>query len=229
MALATYATSSQSDPGLDRDRFCALWKRSARNPRRSDGAAVFDKLVEHYREAHRYYHTPDHIRHCLEQFDLARDEMLEPDAVELALWFHDVIYETPGHDNEQRSAEWFRAMAQDDLPVELCERVCEMIMVTVHPSEPTDGDEQMVVDIDLSSFALPWERMKRDSEAVRREMTHLSDREFYNGQVRFLDSLLNRAAFFGSAFFNRRNEAAARANVTRYLEELRARGFGETA
>ncbi len=229
MALATYATSSQSDPGLDRDRFCALWKRSATDPQRNNGAVVFDTLFEHYREAHRHYHTPDHIRHCLEQFDLARDEMLDPDAVELALWFHDVIYESPGNENEQRSADWFMAMAEDDLRADLCARVCEMIMVTVHPSEPAGGDEQMVVDIDLSSFALPWERMKRDSEAVRREMRHLSDREFYAGQIRFLDSLLSREAFFGSKFFNRRSEVAARANVTRYLEELRARGYGEDA
>lgn len=225
MALATYATSSQSDPGLDRERFRALWKRCAKGSRAGDGKAVFERLFDHYREAHRYYHTPDHIRHCLEQFDMARGEMLDPDAVELALWFHDVIYETPGNDNELRSAEWFMSVAGDDLRADLCQRVCAMIMVTVHPSEPSDGDEQIVVDIDLSSFALPWERMKRDSEAVRREMQHLSDREFYAGQIRFLDSLLNRAAFFGSAFFNRRSEAAARANVTRYLDELRARGF----
>ncbi|MDH3453144.1 MAG: hypothetical protein OEN20_12065 [Gammaproteobacteria bacterium] len=151
--------------------------------------------------------------------------MLDPDAVELALWFHDVIFQTPGSDNELRSAEWFMAVAKDDLRAHLCKRVCAMIMVTVHPSEPSDSDEQIVVDIDLSSFALPWERMKRDSEAVRREMQHMTDREFFAGQIRFLDSLLNRAAFFGSVFFNQRSEAAARANVTRYLDDLRARGF----
>lgn len=226
MALATYAASSQSDPGLDRDRFRALWKRCAAGPRASDGSAVFERLQDHYREAHRHYHTPDHIRHCLEQFDVAREEMSDPDAVELALWFHDVIYETPGNDNELRSAELFMAVAKDELRPELCKRVCEMIMVTVHPSEPADADEQIVVDIDLSSFALPWERMKRDSEAVRREMQHMTDSEFYAGQIRFLDSLLSRAAFFGSNLFRRRSEAGARANVTRYLDELRARGFG---
>ena len=91
-----------------------------------------------------------------------------------------------------RSAEWFLSVAGDDLREDLCQRVYAMIMVTVHPSEPSDADEQIVVDIDLSSFALPWERMKRDSEAVRREMQHMTDREFYAGQIRFLESLLNR-------------------------------------
>jgi len=225
MALATYATSSRSDPGLDRDRFRALWKRCSAGARANDGSTVFEQLLEHYREAHRFYHTPDHIRHCLEQFDMARDEMIDPDAVELALWFHDAIYETPGSDNELRSAEWFLLVAGDDLREDLCKRVYAMIMVTVHPSEPSDTDEQIVVDIDLSSFALPWERMQRDSEAVRREMQHMSDREFYAAQIRFLESLLNRAAFFGSAFFNGRSEAAACTNVTRYLDGLRANGF----
>ncbi len=228
MALATHATSSQSDQGLDRERFRALWKRCAGGAPGSDGSEVFERLLERYREPHRCYHTPDHIRHCLEQFDLARGDLHDPDAVELALWFHDAIYETPGPDNEVRSAEWFRSVARSDLDAALCEHVYAMIMVTVHPSQPVDADERIVVDIDLSSFALPWERFKRDSEAVRREMQHMTDDEFFSGQIRFLESLLNRGSFFCSPFFKRRSEAAARDNVTRYLSELRERGFSAT-
>lgn len=225
MALANRAADNVPDPGLDQDRFCALWERAAARPCTQHAAAVFEKLQAHYREPQRHYHTPEHIRHCLVQFDLACTHMCEPDAVELALWFHDVIYDTRGTDNEIRSATWFASVTDNVLPDKVRRRVHELIMVTVHPSQPAELDQQFVVDIDLSSFALPWNRFKRDSQAVRREMGHLSDRDFFSGQIRFLRTLLSRPAFFITPFFHQRSEAAARENVTRYLRELRERGF----
>ncbi len=225
MALANHAASTQPEPGLDRARFIALWLRVSTGGGLAGGAGVFDRVLAHYREPQRFYHTPEHIRHCLSQFDLARAHMHEPDAVELALWFHDVIYDPEARDNESRSAALFETLAAGRLLPGTCRKVRDLIMVTVHPSLPSDHDARFVVDIDLSSFALPWARFRSDSEAVRREMAHLDDREFYHGQIRFLQGLLARRAFFCSEFFYRRSEARARGNITRYLAELAKRGY----
>ena len=78
------------------------------------------------------------------------------------------------------------------------------------------------MDIDLSSFGLPWKRFWRDSQAVRREFDHLSDLEFMRAQRVFLNALLDREYFFGTTFFRARYEARARANIYRVLNGDRA-------
>jgi len=66
---------------------------------------VFDALVERYSEAHRAYHTLQHIAECFDQFDHVRDAE-SPGTVGLALWFHDAVYDTRAHDNEAESARY---------------------------------------------------------------------------------------------------------------------------
>lgn len=54
---------------------------------------TFDLLVDAYSQKHRHYHTGAHIDHCLREFDVAAGLAIEPAEVELALWFHDAIYD----------------------------------------------------------------------------------------------------------------------------------------
>ncbi len=211
---------------MDRDRFEALLKRCCfegadpANPGR-----VFDEVARRYAEPHRRYHTARHIRHCLEQLDLAAGLLDERDAVEMALWFHDVVWEAraaPGT-NERESAELFVARLGGVLDEGFRDTVHRLVMVTVYPSEPATPDEGYMVDIDLSSFGLPWEEFRRDSQAVRDELPHLSDEEFFPKQHRFLRMLLGRERFFVTDFFAGRYERAARDNIERLLRETEAR------
>ena len=91
---------------MDQRRFEELWERCVG----AGGEDVFRQIEVLYGEAHRHYHDQTHIVHCLRQFDLAGAIIPNPDAVEMALWFHDAIYEVPdgpSPDNERRSAELF--------------------------------------------------------------------------------------------------------------------------
>lgn len=211
---------------MDRDRFEALLNRCCINVARSvDPGGIFDEVSGRYGEPHRRYHTSAHIRHCLEQLDLAADLMDEPDAVEMALWFHDVVWEaqaTPAS-NEQRSADFFVERLGDALDERFRDTVYRLVMVTVYPSEPATPDEGYMVDIDLSSFGLPWEEFRRDSQAVRDELPHLTDEEFYPKQHRFLRMLLDRERFFVTDFFADRYERTARDNIGRLLRETGVR------
>ena len=205
---------------LDRKRFERLWERCI-----GEGAgAVFDELDVLYREPHRRYHTPAHIEHCLRLFDLAADRMDEPDAVEMALWFHDAIYDVPTKENELRSAELFAARAGGRGEERFLSKVHRLIMVTIHREPPETLDESFMVDIDLSSFGLPWEEFLRDSIAVREEFPHVPDAEFYPGQKKFVESLVARPTFFFTEFFRNRHEARARENVERAFARLEAQG-----
>jgi len=205
---------------LDRLRFEALWNR-----RIGDGAGVvFDELETLYGEPHRAYHRATHIEHCLRLFDLAAEGMDESDAVEMALWFHDAIYDIPTRENERRSAELFAARAGERGSERFRSKVRGLIMATTHIDPPTTLDEAFIVDIDLSSFGRPWEEFLDDSRAVRAEFAHVPDAEFYPRQRKFLDSLVARPEFCFTEFFREQHEARARENIARLCAVLEAEG-----
>ncbi len=216
-----------ADNGLirERARFAALWERCLGGDR-ALAEAVHARLVKLYEEPHRHYHTLDHVRHCLGEFDRAAALMDDPDAVEMALWFHDAVYRSGAVDNERRSADLFRQWSETPADAAFLQRVDDLIMATTHRDQPARRDERFIVDIDLSSFGLPWEAFERDGHRIRAECADIGDEAYYPGQLRFLRSLQSRPTFFFTEFFQRRYEPIARDNIRRVIENLRARGYG---
>jgi predicted metal-dependent HD superfamily phosphohydrolase len=204
-------------------RFVALWRRNLGDePGRAETA--YAGLVQRYCEAHRHYHTLAHVRHCLNEFDLAAAKMDHPDAVEMALWFHDAIYLPSAIDNEQRSADLFREWATGAAGA-ILEPVHDLVMATTHQAPPPWRDGQFIVDIDLSSFGMPWGECEQDGRRIRAECTHLSDDQYYPGHLRFLLTLQNRPAFFFTDFFQQRYGQTAGDNVNRIIADLAERGY----
>ena len=219
-------SGSAGSQGMAKKRFQALWNRCLLAGAASDGVAVYQELEQRYSESHRCYHTPDHIRHCLREFDLAAKLMDDADAVEMGLWFHDAIYDPRASDNELKSAELFTVWANGHMDADFRRRVYDLILITIHPEQPRTLDQEFMVDIDLSSFGLPWPEFRRDSNAVRDEYGHMSDKQFYPAQIRFLRALLARPSFFFTEFFRNRYEETAKSNITRHINELTALGYG---
>jgi predicted metal-dependent HD superfamily phosphohydrolase len=209
---------------MDKRRFVGLWSRCVPT-QRDDAGRLFDEIADRYAEPHRRYHSPEHVDHCLEELDAAREHIQDPDAVELAVWYHDIVYDVETPDNERRSAELFTTRAAE-MPPQRVSKVYDLIMVTVHTQlVPSTSDQGYMVDIDLSSFGLPWERFLEDSVAVRNEFPHLSDEEFYPRQREFLAALMARDHFCFTHFFRARHEQRARRNISRYLDGLEAKGL----
>ena len=207
-------------------RFQHLWNRcrtdqgDATSPKRDIARSdlVCRELIDYYNEPHRFYHTTVHIQKCLNQLDLATHEMVDPDAVEMAIWFHDLIYEISGTENERESADYFEKQSAQVMAPGFRKKVYEMIMTTIHGKAIPQEDARYVVDVDLSSFGMPWDDFAEDSEAVRKESTNLSDVEFFAIQCPFLQTLLDRPRIFFTDFYRDLYENRARANIQRQLD-----------
>lgn len=205
-------------------RFMDLWQ-SCSLPSGHDGHGgdVWSNLDALYAAENRHYHTIDHIVFCLHEFDRIRQPLESPEALELSIWFHDAIYDPQSKTNEQDSLNLFLQAAMGELKPEIIDEVGPMIMATLHTEEPHTLDERYMCDIDLSSFAIPWDAFIHDSNALREENRHQSDGEFYTKKLKFLNGLLSRPRIYFTDDFFTRYETLARRNIESYLLELQVK------
>ena len=205
-------------------RFFELWERSSSDKVAADAPLVWATLIDSYNEPWRHYHTAEHLCHCLRQLDLASALIDDPAAVEIALWFHDIVLQPDSPDNEQNSANRFQHAAGKHFPADFVEKVNGLILATVHQESPQQQDARYLCDIDLSSLGSPWEQFLQDSAAVRTELSGTSDEMFYAAKVRFFNALLDRPTIFLTDFFQSRYERSARNNIQRYIVQIEADG-----
>ncbi len=201
-------------------RFQDLWKNAGSTCGGKHAIVVFTGLETRYAESQRRYHTMAHIQHCLSQVDKLPQDYPDRNAVEIAIWFHDVIYQLGDSDNETNSTRWFVEQAQNDLSPDFIEQVCRLILATRHRFPVERLDEQYVVDIDLSGFGLPWNEFVRDSESVRAEMTNQTDEDFLTAHRAFLSMLLSRESIYFTPLFRDLYESQARNNIQTRLKAI---------
>ena len=183
--------------------------------------ALRDELVACCAEPHRGYHTLQHLRECIAGLDDVLALAGRPGEVEIALWFHDAVYDVQAHDNEARSAEWAKqAMLGAGASTEAARRVHALVMATRHDALPSSADARLVVDIDLSILGADARRFDEYEDQVRREYAWVADDVFRARRREVLQRLLGRRTLYGTTHFRDRLEQRARENLQRSLRQL---------
>ena len=212
---------SEVDRQQLRQRWDALWTRLNVIPNR---APSIEPLIAAYDEPARAYHNLHHIMQCLRALDELRDLCHDPDAVELAIWYHDAVYDPTRHDNEERSA----GIAAEDLrravlPQEKINAVIDLIHATKHTHSPITPDAEILVDIDLSILGQDAETFDNYERAIRQEYAHVDDDAFRKGRSAILQRFLDRPAIYATPAMRSRYEEPARQNLRRSLLNLSGR------
>ena len=205
----------------DAARFGALWRRCVASPPSPDGARVYADLASRLGAPGRRFHNLSHIDDCLQRLDEVAPHLDDRDAVELALWFHDAVYEPGNPDNERRSAELFLAQSAGARPL-FRRRVAALILTTRRNRTPRSNDCKFIDDIDLAGFGASWDEFMRNGKLLRREFAGQSDADYNRGLAGFLGSLRRRPRFFRTDWFAERLETQARSNLERVLADLTA-------
>lgn len=190
---------------------------------RGDCAQAGESLVARYAEAHRAYHNLEHIEECLAQLSAPRPLALQPNVIELAIWFHDAVYDPRAGDNEEKSAELAREFCcTAHLSSEIGERTAALILVTKSHLPGNDADAQLLVDIDLSILGQARDRFTRYEDTIRQEYGWVPEAAFREGRSAVLTKFLAREWIFATAQFRARYEEMARANLRWSLARLAA-------
>lgn len=183
--------------------------------------AVGRSLLERYAEAHRHYHTVEHLTAILSTVDKLVMHATDAELVRLAAWYHDAIYDPRRDDNEERSAQLAESeLTAARLPADRIAEVARLVRVTAgHDPAAADSDAEVLCDADLAVLASPAPRYDSYVAAVRQEYAHVDNNDWQNGRGAVLRNLLARPQLFRSPP-GRAWEPAARANITRELAGL---------
>jgi predicted metal-dependent HD superfamily phosphohydrolase len=175
-----------------------------------------------YSEPKRRYHDVRHIDDCLAQLDTALSLADAPEEVELALWFHDAVYDTTSSQNETRSAEWATTFLQAaGAAADKSARVAGHILATRHSAEPLSGDAALVVDVDLSILGRDPPEFATYEQAIREEYRWVPRLIYRRKRAEILQSFLDRRAIYQTSHFHARFERQARDNLDWAIQRLR--------
>jgi predicted metal-dependent HD superfamily phosphohydrolase len=147
----------------------------------------------------------------------------EADAVELALAWHDAVYDPRAGDNEEKSAALFReAAARHRLDRRLAAAVERLILQTKTHVARNRPDEQVMIDIDLSILGAPPDVFAAYDRSIRREYAHVPEAAWRERRAAVLRAFLLREKLFTTRFFRERYEAQARRNLAQAIAALEA-------
>ena len=178
-----------------------------------------EDLLARWSETHRKHHTVAHLHEMLDAIGLLAESGLEFDreAVELAAWFHDAIYEIGRDDNEDRSADLARELLASS-PIR--DEVARLVLVTKTHKVPDDDINGAVLsDADLSVLGSQPLRYRAYAAAVREEYADVPDETFKPARAQVLSSLLDGQLFHTTAGRERWEERARR-NIAEEIAAL---------
>jgi predicted metal-dependent HD superfamily phosphohydrolase len=184
---------------------------------------VFDHLVAAHSESHRFYHTLEHLNEVFKVAGKLADVANDSAAVQLAVWFHDAVYDPRATDNEQRSATLaIELLGPLGIPAETLGHVAAMIRGTAHATAgDVDADTAVLLDADLAILSAEERRYARYAADVRREYAWVPDDAYRAGRARVLEGFLNRPRIYRTDRMHAAAEEAARANLRAEIERLR--------
>jgi len=182
-------------------------------------ADVWQLLERHYCEPHRHYHNFAHVAALLRHADAHRacgEPLYQPHAVELAIWFHDIIYDTRSGGNEVASAALATAAMQAmRIDAGVASQVERCILATISHtiSDASVPDLALFLDFDLAILGASRDMYRRYRAAIRREYEWVTEEDYRAGRARVLRRFLERPALYFTPWMASRFESSARDNL----------------
>ncbi|HTJ38340.1 MAG TPA: metal-dependent phosphohydrolase [Dactylosporangium sp.] len=184
--------------------------------------AVGRDLLARWSEPHRRYHTLQHLSLMLGVIDAHAGLADDADAVRLAAWFHDAVYEVFAPDNEARSAELaLTALGSLGFAPERVAEVARLVRLTAgHAVEPGDRNGALLADADLAVLAGDPPDYARYAAAVREEYAAVPDEVFRPGRAAILRKLADLPELFRVVPARAEWTARARVNLEAEIATL---------
>jgi len=177
---------------------------------------AFEEIVTHYAGPGRFYHTFEHVQNMLETLESLGSPGRNLNAVKLAAWLHDVIYDSRVSDNEERSAEYADRLCQK-LSIPDARVVVSLILKTKTHDAGDDPDAKVLIDADLAVLGANEPLYRTYAQQIRHEYAWVPEPEYRTGRRRVLERFRARPKIYHLLVHL---EVPARRNIDAEIAEL---------
>jgi predicted metal-dependent HD superfamily phosphohydrolase len=209
----------------DADTFVRRWHALAAKIGldRARSQQVGDELLSQYSSISRHYHGVAHIVSLLAGFDAIQAAFEQPLAAELAIFFHDVIYDPTRHDNEEQSAQQLQNLLDGLVERSLLETAARSIEATKQHARTLSHETNLLLDLDMAILGQPWPVYERYAQGVMQEYLPVYGEPAYRHGRRtlFLEPTIARGTVFLTDAFQPLHPQAMQ-NMQREAEMLQA-------
>jgi predicted metal-dependent HD superfamily phosphohydrolase len=177
---------------------------------------TFEEIRAYYAGPGRFYHTLDHVQNVLETVESLGSYARNLNAIKLATWLHDVIYDSKASDNEERSADFAERLCEK-LSIPEGGLVARLIRRTKTHEAGGDADAQVLLDADLGILGESESVYRTYAEKIRQEYAWVPEPDYRKGRRRVLENFLSRPRIF---HFLSQLEDDARRNLAAEIAQL---------
>lgn len=154
-------------------------------------------LFQKHQETHRAYHNVRHIESLLADLEKYRNLTNEQEMLQLAIFFHDCVYDPRQSNNEKQSGIWAKKYLEElNFPKDRAEKINTYILATQGHLPSYDTDLQLFLDLDLAILGTEPKRYLEYSEQIRKEYAHIPAFFYKMGRKKVIKSFLGREKIF---------------------------------
>jgi len=186
----------------------------------------FDEIILAHEDEGRYYHNLEHLNDLFTELEQASHLIDDFNLVNIAVFYHDIIYNPTANNNEEKSAEFssnhLKLMGASE---QLIKSVHEAIIRTKKHSESENNNINLFTDADLSILATKPEDYKNYSQKIRYEYITYPSYLFDKGRIQALKQLMDTGRIFKTEYFYKLYEKQALDNLQDELKSLVKRNY----
>ena len=184
----------------------------------SEPQKIFNKLIAAYSEKQRAYHTVQHLYECLVLLESIRANLNDANAVALALWFHDAVYDPQAKDNELKSAELFEQYVVHNLSADVVQKIKRWIVATQKHASTDELDLQFLLDIDLAILAASPARFAEYEQQIQKEYAWVGSGIYSIKRKEVLAHFYQTEPLYQTEYFQQNFEQRAKGNLREVVE-----------
>jgi predicted metal-dependent HD superfamily phosphohydrolase len=180
------------------------------------------EIEKAYSSKGRYYHNMDHIANLLKLSLDYSNSIDDIGTLQLAVFYHDIVYLAKKKDNEEKSALFaeksLKTLNYNENRIEKCKQF--ILATKTHNNVLNNNDLDYLLDFDLEILSAPWQGYFTYTKQVRKEYSFYPDIIYKPGRKKVLEHFLRMSDIYKTIEFREKYEKAARENLTRELEML---------